>query len=398
MNSRNVFPLCECIFFAILIYLICRIFSEDKSLLTIFYVTYWVSIVLILIYWIILCLLNLHRVFGVEVLTSYNAIRKSIQKNRKAVVGLFIFFQLLNNVLFGTLGYFNMEMGYNNNLDVVCITVLFVACWEYFNYYKLFRLEVLKKVSTLLNGVHAYLWRGILVLVETAILLYQIVISLYFVLLTNQSVRHNTLNCYMKLLFVLFIFKVLGSSCQKYLKKLLLCASLFALIAYDWFVFVTVVVENEESDTYFDFFIVIFVFTHGFFLLCSYTLYKEWNLYRHDQRRPRLSAAMMMRANADGHIKVGLTDDEIRTLKFEILESSFQNGEKLACTICTFDINKGDEILKITCGHIFHSKCIIPWLQINKACPNCRTDLIMPQNNNNNENIGLHREEVSNEV
>jgi hypothetical protein len=245
----------------------------------------------------------------------------------------------------------------------------------------------LKKVPNLQEGERSCVWKGFFILTDTAILLYQIIICVYFVLLTNQSVSHNTLNSYLKLLFVLFIFKILGSSCQKYLKKLLLCVSLFAVIVYDWYVFIVVILEKSEKDTYFDFFMIVFIFTQGFFLLCSYILYKEWNIYRFDLRRPRQNFALNMNVH-EGAIKVGLTDEEINCLKIEILQKSFENSEKIVCTICTFDVNRGDEVLKISCGHIFHSKCLVPWLQLNKACPNCRRDLIISQ--------GLQREVEAN--
>ncbi|KAK0656896.1 hypothetical protein B0T16DRAFT_48615 [Cercophora newfieldiana] len=47
-----------------------------------------------------------------------------------------------------------------------------------------------------------------------------------------------------------------------------------------------------------------------------------------------------------------------------------------ACAICTEDFCKGTNVRKLPCGHIFHPRCIDPWL-VNFAatCPLCRIDL-----------------------
>jgi hypothetical protein len=51
------------------------------------------------------------------------------------------------------------------------------------------------------------------------------------------------------------------------------------------------------------------------------------------------------------------------------------------CTICRCNLNvnslynqeKGldSEVIQGTCGHAFHSECIIPWIVKNKHCPIC---------------------------
>lgn len=35
-----------------------------------------------------------------------------------------------------------------------------------------------------------------------------------------------------------------------------------------------------------------------------------------------------------------------------------------------------DEVIrKLHCKHIFHDKCIVPWLAKKDCCPNCRFDI-----------------------
>lgn len=36
----------------------------------------------------------------------------------------------------------------------------------------------------------------------------------------------------------------------------------------------------------------------------------------------------------------------------------------------------GEKIRKLPCKHIFHDTCIMPWLDKNITCPNCRFNLM----------------------
>ncbi|KAM3324747.1 RING-H2 finger protein ATL70-like [Capsicum chacoense] len=44
------------------------------------------------------------------------------------------------------------------------------------------------------------------------------------------------------------------------------------------------------------------------------------------------------------------------------------------CSICLVDYKDNDELrLLPDCDHIFHVKCIDPWLRLHPTCPNCRS-------------------------
>lgn len=57
----------------------------------------------------------------------------------------------------------------------------------------------------------------------------------------------------------------------------------------------------------------------------------------------------------------------------------FKLLEKQECQICLIDL--GDHVASLHCGHVFHSHCIIEWLDHqaklgrNKTCPSCRTEV-----------------------
>ena len=46
----------------------------------------------------------------------------------------------------------------------------------------------------------------------------------------------------------------------------------------------------------------------------------------------------------------------------------------MVCSICLDQID--DKTTELTCGHVYHTKCIEKWLDENNTCPYCRE----PQN------------------
>ena len=46
--------------------------------------------------------------------------------------------------------------------------------------------------------------------------------------------------------------------------------------------------------------------------------------------------------------------------------------EPLECAICLGNILERDKTLKLNCKHIFHDKCVKPWLEKHDTCPKCR--------------------------
>jgi hypothetical protein len=45
------------------------------------------------------------------------------------------------------------------------------------------------------------------------------------------------------------------------------------------------------------------------------------------------------------------------------------------CTICQCDLENGDDVHKLLCGHIFHQSCVGQWLMNHSTCPNCNFSL-----------------------
>ncbi|KAI9120353.1 hypothetical protein K1719_007386 [Acacia pycnantha] len=53
-------------------------------------------------------------------------------------------------------------------------------------------------------------------------------------------------------------------------------------------------------------------------------------------------------------------------------EGTFMTGKYCNCTICLEDFSVDSEATRMPCLHLFHSKCIINWLENRNTCPLCR--------------------------
>lgn len=68
---------------------------------------------------------------------------------------------------------------------------------------------------------------------------------------------------------------------------------------------------------------------------------------------------------------------------FKMDKNEFKSDDVVACSICQEDINEGQEYVKLNCKHMFHhtkADCleggsIINWLEKNKFCPNCKSEV-----------------------
>jgi hypothetical protein len=64
--------------------------------------------------------------------------------------------------------------------------------------------------------------------------------------------------------------------------------------------------------------------------------------------------------------------NKIVPLVFNKPEKNYNNNN--TCSICINKINNKESYLP--CGHVFHSDCILNWMEYKMNCPICRIPLI----------------------
>lgn len=60
-------------------------------------------------------------------------------------------------------------------------------------------------------------------------------------------------------------------------------------------------------------------------------------------------------------------------------QAKHQKGDSIAfcCSICLADYTDTDRLRMLPdCAHVFHLKCVDPWLRMHPSCPICRKSLL----------------------
>lgn len=59
-------------------------------------------------------------------------------------------------------------------------------------------------------------------------------------------------------------------------------------------------------------------------------------------------------------------------IKTEDVKIRKKRVEKAECCICLASLGKKKKVRVLNCGHVYHTKCIDPWLSKGKSCALCR--------------------------
>ncbi|XP_050406016.1 uncharacterized protein LOC126821594 isoform X2 [Patella vulgata] len=77
-----------------------------------------------------------------------------------------------------------------------------------------------------------------------------------------------------------------------------------------------------------------------------------------------------------GEVQIGMTKSKIQNLsQYKFSPSLLMKGDNSTCTICMDLLLKDETVRVLKCKHIYHVKCIDPWLQKKAECPVCRESL-----------------------
>ncbi|XP_016439418.1 RING-H2 finger protein ATL70 [Nicotiana tabacum] len=76
-------------------------------------------------------------------------------------------------------------------------------------------------------------------------------------------------------------------------------------------------------------------------------------------------------------VEVGLDEETLLSypkLLYSEAKVNHKDSTATCCSICLADYKNSDMLrLLPDCGHLFHLKCVDPWLRLNPTCPVCRT-------------------------
>ena len=84
-------------------------------------------------------------------------------------------------------------------------------------------------------------------------------------------------------------------------------------------------------------------------------------------------------------------------LKVEILTSSSEivrNSDETCCAICIDNFEAKDVVRYLTYCHLYHKKCIDPWLMEKGTCPQCKVDILKQLGLRDSEEIARGPSEV----
>ncbi|XP_062192565.1 E3 ubiquitin ligase BIG BROTHER-related-like [Phragmites australis] len=72
----------------------------------------------------------------------------------------------------------------------------------------------------------------------------------------------------------------------------------------------------------------------------------------------------------------GLSADAIASLPSVTYQAQDkQDGNMEQCVICRVEFDEGESLVALPCKHSYHSECINQWLQLNKVCPMCSSEI-----------------------
>lgn len=75
--------------------------------------------------------------------------------------------------------------------------------------------------------------------------------------------------------------------------------------------------------------------------------------------------------------KPALTAAEYLTLVDQNIPPEFFAGDAVDCVVCLSELEDGDEIRRLRCGHVYHMACLDTWMQrCSATCPLCRARLL----------------------
>ena len=78
-----------------------------------------------------------------------------------------------------------------------------------------------------------------------------------------------------------------------------------------------------------------------------------------------------------GSVSKGLTKKQIKKIPTIIYNKNKFKGDDNKCVVYQYKFKNGENVTKLSCGHLFHFGCVDTWLFKNKVCPMCHNEVII---------------------
>jgi len=88
----------------------------------------------------------------------------------------------------------------------------------------------------------------------------------------------------------------------------------------------------------------------------------------------RRSQPSEVSAELDGARKPGIPASVVEAI-FRFNNCCATLEQDVTCSVCTNTVDDVSTALSLPCGHIFHARCCLQWLERDTTCPNCRAEL-----------------------
>ncbi|KAH7405135.1 hypothetical protein KP509_15G057800 [Ceratopteris richardii] len=84
----------------------------------------------------------------------------------------------------------------------------------------------------------------------------------------------------------------------------------------------------------------------------------------------------ILREEANTHGSKPASKAAVAALHTMQYDENASQGDDACCAVCRELFEKGEEVKEMPCKHIYHSNCILPWLETHNSCPLCRRELL----------------------
>jgi hypothetical protein len=93
------------------------------------------------------------------------------------------------------------------------------------------------------------------------------------------------------------------------------------------------------------------------------------NRHDHLTHRRLLVSGWQRRSQMEALLRAGLVPVAVH------VAAASPDAEEPTCAVCLCDLEPGDLLRALPCGHSYHTACVDPWLLESQTCPLCKDNV-----------------------